>query len=67
MKGIFTLLALGCLIGTGTAQKSFMTASDYKKYWEGKTFKAHTPAQPTKAGEGKGDWIQCQACKLSMS
>jgi sphingomyelin phosphodiesterase len=44
-----------------------MTASDYKKYWEGKTFKAHTPAQPTKAGEGKGDWLQCQACKLSMS
>lgn len=67
MKAIFALLTLGCLIGTGTAQKSFMTATDYKKYWEGKTFKAHTPAQPTKAGEGKRDWLQCQACKLSVS
>jgi hypothetical protein len=47
-----------------------MTREDYAKYWQGKTFKAHTPAfpKPSEAvGEGKGDWIQCQSCKLSMT
>ena len=44
MKRLFTLMALGCLIGAGSAQKALMTKEDYAKYWQGKKFNAHTPA-----------------------
>ena len=59
MKGLFTMIALGCLIGAGSAQKAHMSKEDYEKYWQGRKFKAHTPAYHGNAGDGKGDWIQC--------